>query len=240
MVSLTEIQELIFRCVDALSRAMPAARRERLTKGLAALRVAERDYLASHPNILRKASGEGSYEQFQRDLAAAKLGREAPPAPNAPTPAENETVYRAPENLRGLTLHTVAGMLEIPGHGIVSIAARPDGHDDKCECAKCSMHRDLRGRGFREQHARKSASAVALEGIRDVHRLGRARAIAVAAVGKARGVDAGDDVGAWLHDRAAKAGVPSETRRPQYDGPGPAPQYATSAADFRRQYYGDN
>ena len=148
MVSLTEIQELIFRCVDALSRPMPAARRERLTKGLAALRAAEGDYLASHKDVLCKSSTEGSWEQFERDLAAVKQGRNAAPPKPSPVPTENETVYRAPENMRGLTLHTVAGMLTVPDHGIVHIAARPNGHDDKCDCAKCSMHRDFAGAGF--------------------------------------------------------------------------------------------
>ena len=237
MVSLKEIQELIFRTVDVLSREIPAAKRDRLEKGLVALRAAERDYLMSHPSVLAKASAEGSWEQFQLDLAAVKQGRNAAPPKPSPVPTENETVYRAPENMRGLTLHTVGGMLPVPDHGIVHVAARPNGHDDKCDCAKCSMHRDLKGRGFREQHARKSAEASALDAIRGVHRAGRARQIAVGVVGKARGTDAGDDVTRWFQDRAAQAGVPSEERLPQYDGPGPAPEYATSAADFRRQYY---
>lgn len=241
--SLSEIEALEYRALSTLtgnSNLKPDAR-TRLVKALAQLRVLKKAWLAEHPSVLRKASGEGSYEQFQRDLAAAKLGRELPPRsiPKA-VPTENETVYRAPENLRGLTLHTVSGMLTVPDHGIVHIASRPDGHADECECAKCSMHRDLRGRGFREQHARKSASEAALEEIRDIHRLATARQIAVQLIGKQHNSAAGDDIGAWLHARGSQAGISSETRQPQYDGPGPAPQYAANASEFRRQYYGSN
>ncbi len=241
MVSLKEIQELIFRTVDALSsQILSATKRDRLTKGLAALRSAERDYLMSHPSVLAKASAEGSWEQFQLDLAAVKQGRNAAPPKPSPVPTENETVYRAPENMRGLTLHTVGGMLPVPDHGIVHVAARPNGHDDKCDCAKCSMHRDLKGRGFREQHARKSAGAAALDAIRDVHRAGRARAIAVQLVGKQRGAKAGDDIGAWLHARGSQPGIMSETRIENLDGPRPALTYCASAAEFHKRYYGDN
>ena len=240
MVSLTEIQKLIFKCVDALSRDLPAAKRDRLEKGLAELRAAEGDYLASHKDVLCKSSTEGSWEQFERDLAAVKQGRNAAPPKPSPVPTENETVYRAPENMRGLTLHTVGGMLPVPDHGIVHVAARPNGHDDKCDCAKCSMHRDLKGRGFREQHARKSSSEAALEEIRDIHRAGHARQIAVGIIGKQRGTDAGDDVGKWFHDRGSQSGVLSEVRVENLDGPRPALTYCASAAEFHKRYYGDN
>ena len=213
MVSLTEIQELIFRTVDALSsgsigdKARPA--RPKDWRHCARL---SGDYLASHTVFCAKSSTEGSWEQFERDLAAVKQGRNAAPPKPSPVPTENETVYRAPENMRGLTLHTVGGMLPVPDHGIVHVAARPNGHDDKCDCAKCSMHRDLKGRGFREQHARKSSSEAALEEIRDIHRAGHARQIAVGIIGKQRGTDAGDDVGKWFHDRGSQSGVLSEVR----------------------------
>ena len=161
--------------------------------------------------------------------------------PDSVLPTVESRAYRSPKELEGMRIYTVGGHLDIPGHGVVHIAAPPDGHDeDKCDCVHCGMARELKGRGFREMRARKSAAAVALDAIRDIHRDGRARQIAVGIIGKQRGVDAGDDVATWLHDRAAQAGVLSETRQPQYDGPGPAPQYATSAADFRRRFYGEN
>ena len=242
MVDLKEIQELIFRTVDALSsQILSATKRDRLTKGLAALRSAERDYLAQHSSVLSKSAGEGSYDAFLADLRRVKSM--PGPAPAAPTdatlPANHESrAWRAPKELAGMRIHTSAGFIDVPPHGVVNTSA-PVGHDeDRCDCVSCTLHKELRGRGFKEMRARKSAGEVALDQIREVHRLGKARQIAVGIVSKQR-ADAGDDVGNWLHNRAAKAGIPSEERLPQYDGPGPSPQYASSAAEFRRQYYGE-
>ena len=248
-VSLAEIERLEYTAVDEMARPSCGRRRfSALSDALTKLRILKAQYLADHPNILRKSQSEGSYEQFKRDLAAAKLSRELPqqsrpnaPMPDSGLPSVESRAFRSPKELEGMRIHTVGGYIDVPSHGTVHIAAPPDGHDeDKCDCVNCSMARELKGRGFREMRARKSAAAVALDQIRDVHRLGKARQIAVGIVGKQRGVDAGDDVTRWFHDRAAKADVPSETRIEIPDGPVPAATYCTSAADFRRRYYGVN
>jgi hypothetical protein len=162
----------------------------------------------------------------------AKVNKEPAPknAPNAPSPdaaiggglgsgpdqeARNSSIgqfelsaWRAPMELRGSTIHTSAGALQVPSHGVVQTRSTDD-HDDKCDCVGCGMHKELKGRGFRRMQSKKSASEVVYDDIKSVLKAGTAKS---QVMDHARHLDKtgalaaqiSPDLGRWLFDRAQK------------------------------------
>jgi hypothetical protein len=123
-------------------------------------------------------------------------------------------MFRAPSELCGLTIHTLAGMIAVPAHGVVE--THPD---------HTALHQELRGRGFRELHA--------------VDRTGKTSVAAVQMFQPDRLALIGADDGflSAMHRRADA--VPGETRRENFDGPQPAATHCNSLKEFRRRYFGD-
>lgn len=205
MTTLSEIENLEFRCIDLLTKAMPAASRRKLSAALDSLRATKRKMLAANPSVLRKLhTGPAPKDKPNALHPDATLGSAVEPK-----------VFRAPAELCGMTIHTVAGMIAVPNHGVVET------HPDHAE-----LHQELRGRGFRELHGvdRCGKSAVG-----DPVRMFRPDALRV--------IGSDDGFLAALYRRADV--VPGEQRTEHCDGPGPAPQYCATAADFRRQYFGN-
>jgi len=144
--------------------------------------------------------------------------------PNAPQPMADgslgsgveEKLFRAPAALAGMSIHTCRGQIMIPPHGVIHTNAA---HED--------LHRELRGRGFREMKALdRFGKAVDGSDLAAMFRRDRLQLIGQ-----------NDDFFRGLHRRGSQ--VPSEQRIVQYDGPGPRPTYSTSAAEFRRRFFGE-
>jgi hypothetical protein len=135
-------------------------------------------------------------------------------APNAPMPDDaiagglpqhELAAWRAPSELRGGTIHTAAGMMQVPGHGVVHTRATDD-HEDKCDCAGCAVNKELRGRGFRRMQAKKSAVELVGDQIKEVLAGGTARGRAMDLLRNADrsgavAAQAGGDVMRWLSKR---------------------------------------
>ena len=103
-----------------------------MTKLLAETRELKRQWLSEHPAILRK-------------VGTGPLDRDRPNAlhPDAVVGSKIEpTMFRAPRELCGLTIHTCAGMIAVPAHGVVAT------HPDHSE-----LHAELAGRGFARLHS---------------------------------------------------------------------------------------
>lgn len=207
MTSLADIEKLEHQCVDVMARAdTTAVQRGELAETLAKIRALKREYLTAHPAVLRKGSAKLHTAQAERDR------------PNAPSPdamlGSDPLAFRAPQDLTGLTIHTVAGMIRVPASGIVEAAAH-----------HVALHSELVGRGFRQLYG--------------VDRFARcATGDPVQMFARAALQPIGGDLLRGLGDRAEKASaVPFETRQENFDGPQPAALYASSCAAFRARYF---
>jgi hypothetical protein len=135
-------------------------------------------------------------------LATAKVTKDPAPAdrPNAPMPTAGGYAqpaglnggmpqmelasWRAPMELRGTTIHTVGGSMQIPAHGVVN-TKNTDDHDEKCDCAGCAVNKELSHRGFRRHQSKKSAAEIVGDDIRAVLRQGAAKSAVIREVIKA-------------------------------------------------------
>jgi len=205
-LSLARIEELEFQLVGQLADGdLSNVDRQKAQSALTKLRELKKAWLADHPDILRKASKIHT-EPHRRDRGNAldpddTLGSK--PSPLA---------LRAPNQLRNMTIHTVAGMIRVPDHGVIEV------HPDHTE-----LHAELRGRGFRQLHG--------------VDAFGKASTAAVAMFRPDRLTVIGADEGFLraMHRRADTA--LAEKRIENFDGPQPAPTY-WSAAEFRKRFFG--
>lgn len=206
MADLAEIERLEYLAIDLLAKAMPPASRRNLTAALDSLRATKRKMLAANPSVLRKLHTDPAPKD----------------APNAPMPMADgslgssveEKLFRAPSELAGMSIHTCRGQIQVPPHGVVHTNAA---HED--------LHRELKGRGFRELHA---IDAVGKNSTAAVHMFRHDR---LPLIGE------NDDFFRALHRRADV--TPAEQRFEQLDGPGPAPTYCRSASEFRQSYFGE-
>jgi len=206
-LSLARIEELEFQLVDQLAHGdLSNVDRQKAQSALTKLRELKKAWLADHPDILRKASKIHS-EPLPRDRGNALNPDDT--LASKPSPL----AFRAPAELRGLTIHTVAGMILVPDHGVIEV------HPDHTE-----LHAELRGRGFRQLHG--------------VDAVGKASTAAVAMFRPSalKIIGENDDFLRALGRRADT--VPSEKRQVVWDGPGPRAVYATSGAEFRKIYFG--
>jgi hypothetical protein len=211
MTSLEDIEKLEHQCVDVMARAdTPPTQRGQLAGTLAKIRALKKEYLLAHPGVLRKSTTKLHTWPLDRDQPNAKNPDEAV--------GSDPLVFRAPPELRDLTIVTVNGTIHVPAHGVVE--TNPD-HTE--------LHAELRGRGFKQLHSvdrfGKSANGADLAqmfardalqpiGSSDLFKGPAARALAAAA-------------------------VPSEMRHENFDGPGPAATFAGSLAAFRKKYFGE-
>ena len=106
----------------------------------------------------------------------------------------------------------------MPANGIVEV--HPGHHEVKA---------DLRGRGFRQMRPLDRFGKATDGG--DLAQMFRPSRLAV--IGRESGMLGG------LIERAGSA-VPSEVRREDLAGPGPAPTYCSSAVEFHRRFFGRN
>ena len=216
MTSLSDVETLEFRIIDVRSRpSCTAADAAVLDAMLEKVRGLKREYLSRYPNVLRKG--------------AAKLHTGPAPqdAPNAPMPMADgslgsgieEKLFRAPAELTDMSIITCRGVMQIPPHGVVHTNAD---HED--------LHRELRGRGFREIKA-LDRTGKALDGTDVTHLFDRSFLRPIGAPG-------GDLLQA-LANRATKAAIgPLERRLEPDGGPGPALTYCRSLEEFHRRYLG--
>jgi hypothetical protein len=140
--------------------------------------MAKRRLLAANPTVLRKVRAEPAPKD----------------RPNAAMPdamlGSDPLIFRAPRDLVGLVLHTIAGAISVPDHGIVEAAAH---HTE--------LHAELLGRDFRQLHG--------------VDRFGKsATGDPVQMFVRGRLQPIGGDLLKSLGNRAEKASaVPTETRQ---------------------------
>jgi hypothetical protein len=205
MTNLSDLERLEFNAVDLMARPdCTPARFNALRSTLTKIRALKKQYLLQHPALLRK-------------VHTAPLDRDRPNAKNPDDAlAADALIFRAPQDLVGLTIHTVAGAIHVPASGIVETAAH---HTD--------LHRELIGRGFEKLYSidryGKSATSADL-----------AQMFAPAAL-----QPIGGNLLKALANRAENASAtPSETRQENFDGPQPAATYARSCAAFRARYFG--
>jgi hypothetical protein len=126
MLDLTRLENLEFRAVELLAKAMPAASRQKLSAALDSLRATKRRLLARNPSVLRKLRADPAPQD----------------KPNAPMPdAELKPATRIFHNA------AMAGMRLL--HGARKFDVSPAGH---CEIAAGDHHGAalLRSRHFVE------------------------------------------------------------------------------------------
>jgi hypothetical protein len=260
MRSISEIEKEEFEVVDRLSRALPSGKRAGLIRRREELRVEKAALLAKLPNVLRKSAEDKPMQtDLVKAIAEAIRRVQKEPAvkdrPNAESPDaalgdeakpqnQFEAAWVAPSNIRGQSIHTSAGMMRIPRHGVVMTRA-PIGHNEKsCQCVDCGLHRELAGRGFRRQQAKKAGAELALDQIKALHAAGAQKSAVISAILRrdpsrelaAKTTPNDNDFLRWLGDRAAKASgepVPSEPARSPRDhyrarliAAGYSPEYA--------------
>jgi hypothetical protein len=155
-------------------------------------------------------------------MATTKVQREPPPRdmPNAPMPdialAGDDlaggmpqlelAAWRAPAELRGMTIHTAAGAMQVPSHGVVQTRLCQASGGECGNCLACAVHKELRGRGFSRMQSVKRASEIVGDEIRAVLASGTARGRAMDAARNldktgALAAEAGADVTRWLSKR---------------------------------------
>lgn len=196
---MTDIVQLI---AEAVRKALPPETLQRVGRETI---VRDRPNAPS-PDEALHGSGYGS-------------GPSMPEGVNGGMPQMELAAWRAPMELRGSTIHTSAGMMQVPSHGIVHTRSTDD-HDQRCNCAACGVNKELAGRGFRRQQSKKSASEIVEDDIRAILKAGAAKG---QLMDHTRHVDKTGslaaevtrrtgDVDAWLHARAMKnSGEPVQT-----------------------------
>jgi hypothetical protein len=137
MTTLSDVEVLEYRIIDVRSRpSCTPADTAVLDRMLEKVRGLKREYLSRHAEVLRKGAAK---------LHTTPLDRDAPNAKNPDSmlsSASGPLAFRAPPELAGLVLHTVAGAIAVPDHGVIEVAAH-----------HLELHSELRGRGFRQLHS---------------------------------------------------------------------------------------
>ena len=154
-------------------------------------------------------------------------GSAAQDAPNAPMPMADgslgsgveEKLFRAPAELAGMSIVSCRGVIQIPQHGVVHTNAS---HED--------LHRELRGRGFKEMRAIDRAGKTS-DGSDITHLFSRDLLRPIGGPGA--------DLLQALANRAVKAATGPLERRTESDGgPGPTLTYCRSLQEFHKRYFG--